>query len=604
MAATNLKIARLLKTLPHQPGVYRFTDENGRIIYVGKAKDLKKRVSSYFNKESGLSGKVQVMVKRVADISCVVTETETDALLLENNLIKTHQPKYNINLKDDKTYPWICIRNEPFPRIFATRNPVKDGSSYYGPYSSGRMMHTVLDLIRQLYPRRTCHLNLTPRNIESRKFKVCLEFHIGNCKAPCIGLQPEEDYLQDIASMREIIRGNLSVVAQRMKKEMMDYAAALEFEKAQAIKEKLEILHKYQSKSAVVSASVALADVFAIIGDEKAAYVNYMKVVDGSVVQSHSVEIRKKLEESDSELLMYAITEFRLRFESDAPEIIVPVELPQSVGGARVIVPKRGDRRQLLDLCLQNAKYFRSEIRRQAELVDPERHSRRILQQMMADLRMKEPPAHIECFDNSNLQGNQAVAAMVVFKNARPERSGYRHYNIRTVSGPDDFASMEEVVFRRYKRLLDEEKPLPQLIVIDGGKGQLSSALNSLERLGLRGKITIIGIAKRLEEIYYPGDSLPLYLDKKSETLRVLQHIRDEAHRFGITHHRQKREKQLIQTELTGAPGIGPGLASRLLKAFRSVADIRMRSEEEIAKIIGPARAKELLRYLNSLSQS
>jgi len=604
MAATNDKILRLLKTLPHQPGVYRFIDEGGRMIYVGKAKDLKKRVFSYFNKESGLSGKVQVMVKRVADISCVVTDTETDALLLENNLIKTHQPKYNINLKDDKTYPWICIRNEPFPRIFVTRNPEKDGSSYYGPYSSGRMMHTILDLIRQLFPRRTCNLKLTPQNIESQKFKVCLQYHIGNCKAPCTGLQSEADYLQDIASMREIIRGNLSLVAQRMKKEMMDYAAALEFEKAQIVKEKLEILRKYQSKSAVVSSSVAHADVFAIISDDRAGYVNYMKVVDGSVVQSHSVEIRKKLEETDVELLLYAITEFRLRFESDAPEIIVAEELSQKVPGAGVVVPKRGDRRQLLDLSMQNARYFRGEMRKQAELVDPERHSRRILQQMMGDLRMTEPPAHIECFDNSNLQGTQPVAAMVVFKNARPARNEYRHYNIRTVSGPDDFASMEEVVYRRYKRLLDEEKPLPQLIVVDGGKGQLSSALYSLERLGLRGQITIVGIAKRLEEIYYPGDSLPLYLDKKSETLRVLQHIRDEAHRFGISHHRQKREKQLIQTELTQAPGIGAGLASRLLNTFRSVEDIRLRTEQEIADVIGPARAKALLRYLNSLSQS
>lgn len=587
-------IVRLLKSLPHRPGVYRFLDENGRIIYVGKAKDLRKRVASYFTKESGVSGKVLVMVRKIADIQCIVVDTEQDALLLENNLIKEHQPRYNINLKDDKTYPWICIKNEPFPRIFSTRNPVKDGSKYYGPYASGRTMHTLLDLLRKLYPRRTCSLKLTPAAIQAGKFKPCLEYHIGNCKAPCAGLQSEEEYLEDIASMREIIRGNLSVVAAGLRNEMMQHAHILAFEKAQQIKEKLEILEKYQSKSAVAGTAILHADVFSVISDERAGFVNYLKVMEGSVVMSHTLEIKKKLDETDAEILAYAVTEFRIRFESEAPEIILPLDPGLSLKGVKISIPLKGDKKQLIELSLNNAKYYRNEKLKQTELVDPDRHLKRILSGMMKDLRMHDLPYHIECFDNSNLQGTEAVAAMVVFREGKPSKNEYRHYNIKTVTGPDDFASMEEIVYRRYRRLLEENQSLPQLVVIDGGKGQLSAAIQSLEKLGLRGKITIIGIAKKLEEIYYPGDSLPLYLDKKSETLRVLQHIRDEAHRFGITHHRKKREKALIRTELTDIPGIGPNTATLLLKKLGSVQNLKKASFGQIAKVAGKAKAMRI----------
>lgn len=592
------KISALLKTIPDSPGVYQFFDEKGEIIYIGKARNLKKRVSSYFNKDSGVSAKVWVMARKVADIRVIVVKTEMDALLLENNLIKEHQPRYNINLKDDKTYPWLCIKNEPFPRIFTTRNPVKDGSRYYGPYASGRVLKNLLDLIRQLFPRRTCNLSLTPKNISSGKFKPCLEYHIGNCKAPCIGLQSEEDYNANIAAIREIIRGNLGGLTSRLRREMMEHAERLEFEEAQKIKEKLELLQAYQSKSPVFSNTGLQADVFSIVSDEKEAYINFLKVSEGAVVQSHTLQIRKKLGESDAEVLAFGILEFRLRFESDSPEIIVPFDPGIELEGVSITIPQKGDKKQLLELSQSNAEYFRQEKLRQAELVDPERHTRRILRQMMQDLRMPVLPEHIECFDNSNLQGTNPVAAMVVFRNAKPARSEYRHFNIKTVEGPNDFASMEEIVYRRYRRLLDEGKELPQLIVIDGGKGQLTSAMASLEKLGLRGKITVIGIAKKLEEIYFPGDSLPLYLDKKSETLRVIQHIRDEAHRFGITHHRKKREKNLIKTELTEIPGIGKAMAEKLLQAFGSVKKIREASVEELEKVVGQARARKIMEWL------
>lgn len=595
----NEHLSQILQTLPHSPGVYQFFDENQKIIYIGKAKDLKKRVSSYFTKETGISGKVLVMVRHIRDIKVIVVDTELDALLLENNLIKEHQPRYNINLKDDKTYPWLCIKNEPFPRIFPTRNPIKDGSKYYGPYASGRIMHNLLELVHQIYPLRNCNLRLTAQNIAKGKFKPCLEYHIGNCKAPCIGLQTEEDYNANIAFIKDIIRGNLSPVASSLKKEMLVYAENLEFEKAQRAKEKLELLEKYKSKSAVISNSDLQADVFSIVSDEKSSYVNFMKVANGAVIQSHTIEIRKKLDEPDEEILSFAITELRLRFESQVQEIIVPFELTIDFPGILITVPKKGDKKQLLELSQSNAEFYRQEKLKRAELVDPERHSKRILHQMMNDLRMNQLPEHIECFDNSNLQGTEAVAAVVVFRNAKPSKNEYRHFNIKTVVGPNDFASMEEIVYRRYKRLLEEEKDLPQLIVIDGGKGQLTSAINSLEKLDLKGKITVIGIAKRLEEIYYPGDSLPMYLDKKSETLRVLQHIRDEAHRFGIMHHRKRREKALIQTKLTGIKGIGEATAKNLLKEFGSVENIKKAEAAEIEKVIGKAKTKLLLQYFS-----
>ncbi|MFA5781622.1 MAG: excinuclease ABC subunit UvrC [Bacteroidales bacterium] len=567
-------IISILKSLPDKPGVYQYYDGTGKIIYVGKAKSLKKRVSSYFNKEKYESGKAAVLVRKIADIKYVVVQSEFDALLLENNLIKEYQPRYNILLKDDKTFPWICIKKECFPRVFPTRNVIKDCSLYFGPYASVRMMNTLLDLIRQLYPLRTCKFKLTGENINNGKFKICLEYHIGNCKGPCEGYQTEEDYNSIISQIQEIIKGNISAVEKQLKALMTAYSESMEYEKAQEIKGKLQLLERYQGKSTVVNPSINNVDVFSVISDESNAYVNFLKVVHGAVIQSHRVEIKKKLDEPDKELLALAIAEFRQRFSADAKEIIVPFGLDIEIPGVIFTVPRKGDKKQLLELSDRNVRYYMKDKQKQKELADPERHSKRILEQMMKDLHLHEPPVHIECFDNSNIQGSFPVAAMVVFKNSKPEKKEYRHFNIKTVEGPDDFASMEEVIYRRYKRLIEENKPLPQLIVVDGGKGQLSSALKSLEKLDLRGKIGIIGIAKKLEEIYYPGDSLPLYLDKKSETLKIIQHLRNEAHRFGIAHHRSKREKALTRSELTQIDGVGEKTLQALLKKFKSVNNI------------------------------
>ena len=506
-------LSGLVKVLPDKPGIYQFLDEAATIIYVGKAKNLKKRVASYFNKDRTLSGKVSVMVKKISDIHHMVVDTELDALLLENNLIKKYQPRYNVMMKDDKTFPWICIRNERFPRIFSTRNIVHDGSEYFGPYASVKMMNTVLELIRSLYPIRNCKHKLSLKNIESRKFKLCMEYHVGNCLGPCVGMQAEEDYEQSLKEIKEIIKGNISTIIRELKKLMMKHAKAFEFEKAQIIKEKLALLENYKSKSTVVNPKINNVDVFSIITDEKFAYVNFLRVVNGAIVQAHTVELKKKLDESPAELLGLAVTDLRQRFGDSSRELILPIAIELKNPDVKLIVPRRGDKKQLLELSERNAKYYKLEKRKKLDLADPERHSRRILETMKKDLRMKELPKHIECFDNSNMQGDYPVAAMVCFKNTRPAKKEYRHFNIKTVQGPNDFASMEEIIHRRYKRLLDEKKPLPQLIVIDGGKGQLSASLKSLEKLGLRGKITIIGIAKKLEEIYYPGDSLPMYLD-------------------------------------------------------------------------------------------
>lgn len=584
------RLEPIVKNLPHKPGVYQYFDETNRIIYVGKAKDLKKRVSSYFAKINSISGKVQMLVRRIADIRYIVVETEQDALLLENNLIKKYRPHYNVALKDDKTFPWVCIKSEPFPRVFPTRHVVRDGSVYFGPYANGRLMHTLLELARQLYPLRNCSLNLTDRNIKAGKFRVCLEYHIGNCKGPCQGLQSEEDYAQSIAAVKEIFKGNLQTVGKQLRELMMSYAAAQEFEKAHLVKERLALLDKFQSKSTVVNPSINNVDVFSISPEGSNAYVNFMKVMNGAIIQVHTVEILKKLDESPEELLGIAIAEIRQRFESVSPEIIVPFEPEFSVSGVSFTVPKIGDKKKLLDLSERNVKYYRLEKEKQKELVDPEHRSRRILDTMMKDLRMTELPVHIECFDNSNTQGTNPVAAMVCFRNARPDKSEYRHFNIRTVEGPDDYASMEEIILRRYRRMLEEKKPLPQLIVVDGGKGQLGAALKSLETLGLTGKMTVIGIAKKLEEIYYPNDPLPMYLDKKSETLRLIQHMRDEAHRFGITHHRRKREKATMSPQLTEIPGIGYSINQKLLWKFKSVKNIRNASLDEIQAVIGKSK--------------
>ncbi len=586
------KIQSIVKSLPGKPGIYQFFDKKGKVIYVGKAKNIKKRVASYFAKEHD-AGKIRLMVRKIHDIEFIVVNTELDALLLENNIIKKYQPRYNVMLKDDKSFPWICIKNEPFPRVFSLRNHNRrDGSEYFGPYASVRMMNTILDLIRQLYPLRTCNYKLTKENIRSGKFKTCLEYHIGNCKAPCVGLQTEDDYNETINSIRQIIKGNISSVARRLKELMMQYAENHEFEKAQTVKEKLELLQRYQSKSTIVNPKIHNVDIFSIISDDESGYANYLKVINGAVVQAHTIELKKKLDESDEELLTIAITDFRQRFGSDSREILVPFPVDIDPEGVNIYVPQKGDKKQLLDLSTRNAKYYKLEKDKQQSLVDPERHTKRILNQIQRDLRLSEKPRHIECFDNSNIQGSQAVAAVVVFKNLKPIKSEYRHFNIKTVKGPDDFASMEEIVYRRYKRLLDEKKSLPQLIVIDGGKGQLSAAVKSLEKLKLRGKIAIIGIAKKLEEIYYPGDSIPLYIDKQSETLKIIQHLRDEAHRFGITHHRKKREKETIKTELTQIDGVGDSTSQKLLSHFKSVKKIREASLESIAEIIGNAKAK------------
>ena len=593
-------IQTLLKVIPDNPGVYQYFDKDEKLIYVGKAKSLKKRVSSYFTKDKYDSRKTAILVRQIRDIKFIVVNSELDALLLENNLIKEYQPKYNVLLKDDKTFPWICIKKEPYPRIFPTRRVIKDGSQYFGPYANVKMMHTLLELVRQLYPLRTCNLNLSQENIKADKFKVCLEYHIGNCKGPCIGKQKEEDYELAIQNIRKIIKGNIREVREHLGELMTEFSAKLEFEEAQLVKEKLEILEKFTSKSAVVSPVISDADVYSIVSDVKSAYVNYMKVIEGAIVQAHTIELKKKLEETDAELLEMAIIELSQRFQSDAKEYIVPFEMELEIPGVKITVPQRGDRSTLLKLSERNALTYKRDKDKQTEILDPERNVTRIMEQMQKDLRMKEQPRHIECFDNSNIQGDHAVAAMVCFRNGKPYKSDYRHFNIKTVEGPDDFASMEEVVLRRYKRMLEEGTPLPQLIVIDGGKGQLSSAVKSLDALGLRGKITIIGIAKKLEEIYFPGDSVPLYIDKRSETLKIIQNARNEAHRFGITHHRNKRSKATVKSELTDIKGISYKSSQQLLWKFRSVKKVKEATEAELAEAIGKARAKVVFEHFHS----
>ncbi len=593
-----MKLKVQIQTLPNSPGVYQYFDREGKILYIGKAKNLKKRVASYFTKNHE-NGKTKVLVKKIVNVKHIVVETETDALLLENNLIKKYQPRYNVMLKDDKTYPWICIKKEPFPRVFLTRNIIKDGSEYFGPYTSVRTVRALLSLIKELYPLRTCAYNLSEHNIENKKYKICLEYHIKNCKGACEGLQTEEDYLEDIKEIRDIIKGNFKTSLHKFETLMVDFAKKSEFEEAQEIKEKTELLSNYQAKSTVVNPSITNVDVFSIISDESFAYVNFLKIANGAIIQSHTIEIRKKLEETDKSLLELAIVEIRQRFDSVSTEIYVPFLV--SVGDdIKVTIPKLGDKKRIVELSVRNAKYYRQERFKQIQIVDPDRHVNRIMKQMQKDLRLNKEPRHIECFDNSNIQGTHPVAACVVFKNGKPSKIEYRHFNIKTVVGPDDYASMEEVVHRRYKRLLEEEQDLPQLIVIDGGKGQLSSSLKSLDVLGLRGKIAIIGIAKRLEEIYYPGDPIPMYLDKKSETLKIIQQLRNEAHRFGISHHRNKRSKNAIQTDLSNINGIGEKTIILLLKNFKSLKRIKSATFEELMRLIGKDKAKKVRSYFNN----
>jgi len=581
-----------IQTLPDGPGVYQYYDKEGKILYVGKAKNLKKRVSSYFNKIHD-TAKTNVLVKKIVTIKHIVVPTETDALLLENNLIKTLMPRYNVLLKDDKSYPWLCIKKEPFSRIFSTRKLIKDGSEYFGPYTSFKTVHTILDLIKELYPLRTCNYDLSKSNIENGKFKVCLEYHIGNCKGPCEGYESLENYQKQVDAIREILKGNFKESMKDFKKLMTDLAKEMRFEEAQKIKEKIEILENYQSRSTIINPKITNIDVFSIVSDESAAFVNFLQISHGSIIRSHTMEIKKKLDETDEELLELAIIELRERFQLLSKEIIVPfeVDLGEKI---KVTVPQLGDKKQILDLSIRNAKFYRIEQLKQLQIVDPDRHANRIMAQMQKDLRLPVEPRHIECFDNSNIQGTNPVAACVVFKDGKPSKKDYRHFNIKTVEGPDDFASMTEVVYRRYKRLLDENEPLPQLIIIDGGKGQLSSALKSIDELGLRGKITIIGIAKRLEELFYHGDSIPLYLDKKSETLKVIQQLRNEAHRFGITHHRDKRSKSALNSSIESIPGIGEKTMLTLIQHFKSVKRLKLATEKEISDVIGISKAKKI----------
>ena len=579
--------------LPDRPGIYQFIDASGTILYVGKARSLRKRVSSYFSKNQ--SGKTQVMLSRAAELRHIVVDSESDALLLENSLIKKHQPRYNILLKDDKTYPWICIKNEHFPRVFLTRKLIADGSSYHGPYTSVPAVRTLLELIRQLFQIRTCPLPLNSRGIEEGKFKVCLEYHIGNCKAPCIGLINEEEYNHQIDKIKQIIKGDVGSVTGHLEGLMKRFASELKFEEAQKIKEKLEMIARYRSKSVVVNTSVRNVDVFGVSLDDSSMFITYMKVVSGAVVQTYSIELKIRLEEERESVLSTAVTEIRQRVSSDSPEIIVPFMPDIMLEKVKYSVPQRGDRHKLLELATRNAVFFRLERQKKAAEKSKENRTERNLEKVKKDLHMPLLPTHIECFDNSNIQGESAVAACVVFRNGRPSNREYRHFNIKTVSGPDDFASMEEVIYRRYRRMIDEEKTLPQLVVIDGGKGQLSSAVKSIDALGLRGRLTVIGIAKKLEEIYFPGDSVPLYLDKNSITLKIIQHLRNEAHRFGINFHRGKRSTKMNSSFLDEIPGIGEKTKEILLKKFGSVKKMKEATAGELEAAVGQKKAAIIL---------
>jgi len=585
----------ILSILPSKPGVYQFIDSSGNMIYVGKAKNLKKRVASYFTKNQ--SGKTAVMLRKAADIKHIVVENESDALLLENNLIKKHQPRYNILLKDDKTFPWICIKKEHFPRVFSTRNVIKDGSLYYGPYTSALMVKTLLTLIRQLYKLRTCNYNMTPSNIAEKKFRVCLEYHIGNCNAPCIGLQSEEEYSESIKQIKDILKGNIITVIDHLKKLMKEYSYQLQYEKAQIIKGKIEILNKFRTRSAVVSSVIKNVDVFGYSQENERSYINYMKVVQGALIQALTIELRSRLDEEKDMLLGFAINEIRQRYSSDSREVIVPFKPDILLDNLKYTVPKIGEKQKLLELAERNAIYYKLEQKKKMTKHEPGSRTARNLEKVKNDLHMPDIPVHIECFDNSNIMGSSPVAACVVFMNGRPSKKDYRHFNIKTVSGPDDYASMEEIIYRRYRRMTEEKQSLPQLVIIDGGKGQLSSAMKSIDKLKLRDKITVIGIAKKLEEIYFPGDSVPIYLDKNSYTLKLIQQLRNEAHRFGINFHRNKRSSAMIKSSLDQIKGIGPKTKAILLKEFGSVSEIKDTSSEALEKLIGRSKTSILNRY-------
>jgi excinuclease ABC subunit C len=579
-----------LRSLPEKPGIYKHLDEDGKILYIGKAKSLKNRVNSYFRGKHD-NQRLQNLVMQVRRIEFMVTDTEYEALLLENTLIKKEQPKYNINLKDGKSYPWIVVKKERFPRVFPTFQFKPKEGEYYGPYVSTKGMYTVLDLIKQLYPLRTCNLALTQENIRAGKFKVCLEYHLKNCKGPCVGDQSEAEYARTLEAVRSLLRGHLRQAKRLLAQQMEEHAAAWEYEAAQEAKDRLELLEKYQAKSTVVNPAVGDADVYTILSDAEFAYVNGLVIREGAVVRGHTLEFKKKLDETDADLLAVGVVELRTLFASEATELLLSMTLDLDLNGAKASVPQRGDKLRLIELSLRNARAYRLEKLKNLSIVDPDRHVNRLMIQMKQDLRLPVEPRHFECFDNSNFHGDFPVSACVVFKEGKPSKRDYRHFNVKTVEGPDDFATMAEVITRRYSRLLDEGQPLPQLILVDGGKGQLSAAVNALDALGLRGKISIIGIAKRLEELYYPGDSDPLYLDKRSETLKVLQRARDEAHRFGITHHRNRRSKGTIATRLETIPGVGPATVELLLSHFKSAAGIQRATLDEVVAIVGRKKA-------------
>ena len=592
------ELKEIVLNLPELPGVYQYFNSVGTIIYVGKAKNLRKRVSSYFSKVHD-NRKTTILVRKISDIKYIVVDTEEDALLLENNLIKKYQPRYNVLLKDDKSFPWICIKNEPFPRVFFTRNVIRDGSQYFGPYTSVPMVRTLLDVTKRLYPIRNCNLNLSKTNLDKGKYQVCLEFQIGNCKGPCESLQTEEEYNEGIAQIKDILKGNLSSVLSHLKGKMEQLAQEYKFEEAELFKNKISILDHYKSKSTIVSSLISNVDVFSLDEDENYAYVNFLRVVDGAIIQAHTLEIKKRLAESKEDLLALGIVEIRQKFFLNSKEIILPFPIGFQLKDVKIIVPQIGDKRKLLELSERNVKFYKLEKNKQLSLRTPKSRTDRILEQMQKDLRLTELPHRIECFDNSNIQGAQPVAACVVFIDGKPAKREYRHFNVKTVEGPNDFASMEEIIFRRYQRVINENGQLPQLIIIDGGKGQLSSAIVTLDKLQIRGTVAVIGIAKRLEEIIYPDDPIPMYLDKNSETLRIIQHLRNEAHRFGITFHRNKRSKEFITNELSQIPGVGDKTVELLMKRFKSVVRLRSAPIEEIIKEVGESRAKKISKFLS-----
>ncbi len=589
------QIQKLLINIPSNPGVYKYFDESNTIIYVGKAKNLKKRVNSYFVKQHD-NNKTRVLVSKIRDIQYTVVDSEYDALLLENLIIKELQPKYNISLKDDKSYPYIRISKDYFPKITVIRNPVKDGSELIGPYANVKMMYSVLDIVNKLYPTRNCNLNLTPKSIAEGKFSVCLEYQIGNCKGPCAGHESMSEYAESIANIRNILKGNLVEIKKHLKMKINEAAEVLAFEKAHELKLKLDLLETYQAKSTIVSQTINNVDVFSITSNKNAFYVNYLRVNNGMVVQSQNLEIKNKNQETEAEILLQAIAQFKNNNPSESTEFIVPFPIDLDAKFT-IIVPQLGDKKKLLDLSFKNAMMLKQEKQLAAERLDPELRIDRVLATMQSDLRLKEPPQHIECFDNSNIQGTNPVSACVVFKNAKPSKNDYRHFNIKTVIGPNDFASMQEVLGRRYSRMLAEGTTLPNLIVVDGGKGQLSASVKTLKELNIYDKVAIIGIAKRLEEIYYPGDSLPLYLDKKSETLKIIQQMRDEAHRFGITHHRNRRSKGFVITELTEIEGMGDKTADILLKSFKSLKKIKEANQEQLETVVGKKTGATIYHY-------